>query len=148
MTVDSKGDDTRKNGRTTAGRFSSGNPGRPAGSRHKATLAVEALLEGEAEQLTRKAIEMALAGDATALRLCLDRVAPPRKGRTVSFDLPAVESSGDVLKALQVLMTAVGEGHITPDEALTVSSILEVKRRTIETVEIEARLAKLEELKK
>jgi hypothetical protein len=52
----------------------SGNPaGKPKGARHRATVAAEALLDGEAEGLTRKAIEMALAGDGTALRLCLDR---------------------------------------------------------------------------
>ncbi len=39
------------------------------GARHKATVAAEALLDGEAEALTRKAVEMALAGDGTALRL-------------------------------------------------------------------------------
>ena len=53
----------------------SGNPnGRAAGSRNRATLAIEALLEGEGEALTRKAIELAKAGDMTALRLCLDRL--------------------------------------------------------------------------
>jgi hypothetical protein len=57
----------------------SGNPaGRPKGSRNKTTLAIEALLEGEAEALTRKAIERALEGDMAALRLCMDRLAPPR----------------------------------------------------------------------
>src|SRR6267378_2403412 len=36
----------------------SGNPaGRPVGSRNKATLAIDALLDGEGEALTRKAIE-------------------------------------------------------------------------------------------
>lgn len=68
---------TGKNGRETDGRFAPGNSGRPAGARHKTTLAIEALLEGEAEALTRKAIELALAGDMTALRLCLERIARP-----------------------------------------------------------------------
>src|SRR5918998_3546498 len=64
----------------------SGNPaGRPKGARHKYLLAMEALLDGEAESLTRKAIELALAGDTTALRLCLDRLAPPRKGRPITL---------------------------------------------------------------
>ncbi len=61
------------------GRFrpgQSGNPsGRPKGARHKATMAVEALLNGEADAITRKAIDAALAGDMTAIRLCLDRIA-------------------------------------------------------------------------
>ncbi|WP_233999345.1 DUF5681 domain-containing protein, partial [Erythrobacter sp. HI0063] len=45
----------------------SGNPaGRPVGARHATTLAVEALLEGEHEKLTRTAIDKALEGDTTA----------------------------------------------------------------------------------
>jgi uncharacterized protein DUF5681 len=63
------------------GRFKPGNPGRPKGARHKTTLAIEALLDGDTEALTRKAIELAKAGDLVALRLCLDRICPPRKER-------------------------------------------------------------------
>jgi Family of unknown function (DUF5681) len=52
----------------------SGNPeGRPRGSRNKATMAVEALLDGEANAIARKAVERALEGDMAALRLCLER---------------------------------------------------------------------------
>jgi hypothetical protein len=64
-------------GQKQDGRFKpgqSGNPaGKPKGARHKTTLAMEALLEGEAEGPTRKAVEMALAGDTTAMRLCFER---------------------------------------------------------------------------
>jgi hypothetical protein len=64
----------------------SGNPaGKLKGTRNKTTLAVEALLDGEAETITRKAIELAKDGDLAALRLCLDRIAPPRKDRPVLF---------------------------------------------------------------
>jgi hypothetical protein len=56
----------------------SGNPkGRPAGARNKATQSAELLLDGEAEALTRRAVELALAGDGMALRLCLERIIPP-----------------------------------------------------------------------
>ncbi len=72
----------------------SGNPvGRPAGARNKTTLAMEALLEGEAEAITRKVIDMALTGDTVALRLCLDRLAPARKDRPVLFQLPKIARS-------------------------------------------------------
>jgi Family of unknown function (DUF5681) len=51
----------------------SGNPlGRRNGSRNKKTLAAMALLEGESEALTRKAVENAMRGDPAAMRLCLD----------------------------------------------------------------------------
>src|SRR3954469_24641742 len=64
----------------------SGNPaGKPKGARHRTTMAVDALLEGEAETITRKAVELAKAGDTTAIRLCLDRLAPPRRDRPVPF---------------------------------------------------------------
>jgi hypothetical protein len=69
--------------RDAKGRFAAGNPGRPVGTRHRITRAVEALLEGEAEALTRRAIDQALAGDVTALRLCLERLLPPMKSKTV-----------------------------------------------------------------
>ena len=68
--------DTKQGARFRKGQ--SGNPsGRPRGARNKTTRAVEALLDGEAEALTRKAIERALEGDTTALCLCLDRLLPP-----------------------------------------------------------------------
>ena len=60
----------------------SGNPhGRPVGSRHRATLAAEALPDGEAEELTRTAINLTKGGDMAALRLCLERICPPRRDR-------------------------------------------------------------------
>lgn len=66
----------RMNGRSADGTFSTGNPGRPKGARNKATTAALALLEGQAEALTQRAVEMALAGDTVALRLCMGN--PPR----------------------------------------------------------------------
>jgi hypothetical protein len=86
--------DTKQGARFRKGQ--SGNPsGRPRGARNKATLAVEALLDGEAEVLTRRAIERAKEGDSVALRLCLERILPPRKDRPVSFALPKIESAAD-----------------------------------------------------
>src|SRR3984957_8596577 len=74
----------------------SGNPGgRPAGARNKALLAMEALLDGEAEAITRVAVDKAKEGDPTALRLCLERILPPRKDRPVSFSLPQLGTVTD-----------------------------------------------------
>ena len=95
------------NGRDTAGRFASGNTGRPAGARNRTTQAVLSLLEGEAEALSRKAVEMALAGDSVALRLCLDRLAPPRKDNPVQFPLPRMSSAHDAAGAAGAALEAV-----------------------------------------
>src|SRR5690348_14063439 len=86
----------------------SGNPaGRPPGSRNRATVAAEALLEGEAQALTRKAIELALEGDTTALRLCLERIVPQRKSRTVAFDTPRIDRVEDLAGAIGSIFQAV-----------------------------------------
>src|SRR6476620_3070989 len=109
--MDKSQDNRRKQGQ-------SGNPnGRATGSRNRATLAIEALLEGEAEALTRKAIELAKAGDMQALRLCMDRLAPPRKDSPVAFDLPGTKSLSDAVPAMGALVKAVGHGDLTPTEA-------------------------------
>ncbi|GLT02742.1 hypothetical protein GCM10007897_41640 [Sphingobium jiangsuense] len=135
---------TASKGRDRKGQFRSGNPGRPKGARGKATLACEALLDGQVEQLTRKAIEMALAGDQVALRLCMDRIAPPRRDRPVSFKLPKVENASDHPPALFAIMGAVARGDITPSEGQAMAAMLAEHRKAIETADIEIRLAALE----
>ena len=139
----------RNNGSTTDSRnpdgtFTSGNPGRRKVSRHKATQAVEALLEGQTEALTQAAITKALEGDTTAMRLCLDRIAPPRKDAPISFDMPDIETPADAAEAARAILRAVADGGVTPQEAVSVMAIVEQFRRVLETTEIEARLAELE----
>src|SRR5271170_3942631 len=104
----------------------SGNPkGKPKGLRNRATLAAEALLEGEAEGLARKAVELALAGDTTALRLCLERLVPPRRNRPISFELPRIENADDAGRASRDVLAAVADGRITLDEAGEVMGLIE-----------------------
>jgi hypothetical protein len=132
-------------GETRRGRpFSPGNSGRPRGSRHKVSLAVEALLEGEAEGLTRKAIEKALDGDIVALRLCLDRIAPPRKDRTIHFELPPMEKPADAAANVGAIVGAVADGEITPAEASDLSRLIDAFTRTLVATDLEARVADLE----
>ncbi|MCH8112770.1 MAG: hypothetical protein IH905_12580 [Proteobacteria bacterium] len=132
------------------GRFApgqSGNPaGRPRGARNRATQAAEAILSGEAEALTRKAVELALAGDVTALRLCLERILPAQRGRTLEFDnIPALRSPADIVAATAELVAAIGAAEITPDEALTIGRVLDGHRRAFETEQLEDRLTALEQ---
>lgn len=127
-----------------SGKFAPGNPGKPRGARHKATRAVEALLEGEAEALTAKAVEKAMEGDTTALRLCLERIAPARKDAPVQFDLPRMETAEDAAGAAQAVLSAVSGGDITPLEGASVMGLIETFRRTLELTDIEARLKRLE----
>jgi hypothetical protein len=123
----------------------SGNPaGKPKGTRSRFARAAEVLLDGETETLTRKAIDLALEGDTIALRLCMERVMPPRKGRPIEFELPKLETADDLVSAIGAVLHACSRAQLSPDEASTIVAIIDVKRRAIETVELEKRLAALE----
>lgn len=123
----------------------SGNPaGKPPGTRHTATRAMEALLEGEAEALTRKAIELALTGDGPALRLCMDRLIPPRKDRPVAFSLPKLQRADDAVQATSAILDAVSTGAITPAEAAELGKLVDSFVKALEASDFAARLAELE----
>ena len=123
----------------------SGNPrGKPKGSRNRATLAAEELLDCEAETLTRQCIEAALGGDMVAMRLCLERILPPRKGRPITFTLLKMTNSGDLRAAALAILGAVSEGDISPEEAAAVVPLIEGVRKAMETDELSRRLEALE----
>ena len=133
-----------KNGRNTAGQFSKGNSGRPRGSRNRATLAIESLLQGQAEALTQTAVTKALEGDSVALRLCMDRIAPTPKDQPVSFSLSKIKNALDASEAAGSVLSAVSAGNLTPLEASRVMGLIDSYRRTLELTEIEERLRALE----
>ena len=133
-----------KNGRNTAGQFTEGNCGRPKGSRNKATIAIESLLQGQAEALTQTAVKKALEGDSMALRLCMERIAPAPKDQPVSFSLPKMNNSLEASEAAGSVLTAVSEGELTPIEATRVMGLIDSYRRTLELTDIEERLRTVE----
>lgn len=123
----------------------SGNPrGRPEGSRNKTTLALEALLDGQAERLTQRAIDLALAGDTVALRICLDRLLPARRERSVALSLPAIKAPADAVQAMGAIVAAVAAGEISPTEADAVAALVEKFVRAIEVSDLAERVAELE----
>ena len=124
----------------------SGNPaGRPRGSVNRSTRAAQLLLDGEATALTRKAVELALAGDPTALRLGLDRTVAPPRDRSVELPLPPIDSAADILGAIKAVADAVGRGGITPAEGFALSQMIESFLRAIDASDFENRLRQLEE---
>ncbi len=138
----------RNNGTKTRGRpFPAGNAGRPKGARHRSTVLAEKLMQDDTREIVEAVIMAAKGGDMTAARLILERIAPLRRGRAVSFDLPATETPADLLTALDGLLRATAAGVLTPDEAATIAGLLETKRKTLETIEIERRLTALENRK-
>jgi hypothetical protein len=109
-------------------------------------MAAEALLEGEAERLARKAIDMALAGDTVALKLCLERVYPARKDRAVRFPLPPITSARDAADIAAAVAEAVAAGHVTPGEAAEIAKVVDVYVRAYQTAELDDRTARVEQL--
>lgn len=136
-------------GRNKDGTFAKGfvaNPaGKPKGTRHKATRLAETLIDGRAKELVDKVVDMALAGDPTAMRIVIDRLCPPRRERTISLDMPSIKSATDLIAAAAALTEATAAGDVTPSEAASMSTLIGNVAKSIETVEIVARLAKLEE---
>ena len=110
--------------------------GRAAGSRNKVSLLAEQLLEGDAEAIVRKIIERAKKGDPVAMRLCMERLCPPRREQPMRLDLPEIVTSTDVHAAFQVVVQGVAQGDLTPDQAEHVTNILEFGRKSIETGEL------------
>ncbi|MVT52525.1 hypothetical protein GPL17_18760 [Bradyrhizobium yuanmingense] len=125
----------------------SGNPkGRPRGSRNATTLAIEILLDGQAQALTQKAIDLALTGDMSALRLCLDRIMPVRKDRPVTFELPTIKSAQDAAKVSSAVLAAVASGDLTPADAGEISKLIDTWVKAFETAELAERLERLERM--
>ncbi|MGA8583057.1 MAG: hypothetical protein WB715_04350 [Roseiarcus sp.] len=117
---------------------------KPKGVRNHATLMAEKLMQDDAEQVVRAVVEKAKQGDMTAARLIIERIAPVRKGRPITLDLPEAKTSADLAGAMASLVRAMATGEVTPDEAATIAGVFEIRRKTIESVDFEERLAALE----
>ena len=126
----------------------SGNPqGKRSGSRHRATLALDALAEGEADAILDAMVARAKEGDVPAASLILGRVWPQRRGRPTPLDLPPVRTPADLTAATGALIAAVASGELSAEEAQAVSAVLTVHRTALETLELETRIAALEAAK-
>ena len=105
---------------------------------------VDLMLERETERIILKLVEKALDGDMVALRLCVERLLPPRRDRPVAFDLPAMQSAADALNASSAILTACAGGTLSPGEAAEIMSLVSTHVRMLEMTEIEARLSVVE----
>jgi hypothetical protein len=123
--------------------FQPGNPGRRPGSKNRTTLVAEALLRAEEEELVRKAIEMAKAGDAQMLKFLLDRILP--KDRSVEIDLPPMSRALDAVNVLETITEAVGAGRIAPSEAVALQGLVMARARIMSEAELMSRLEDVEQ---
>jgi hypothetical protein len=122
--------------------FQKGNGGRRPGSRNITTVVAQALLKGEEDELVRKGLELAKAGDTQMLKFFLERILP--KERSVHVELPELDRSSDAVDSLARVIDAVAAGQISPSEAATLSNVLATYARTINIAESEERLTAIE----
>lgn len=108
------------------------------------TVLAEKMLADDAKEIVQAIIKAAKAGDATAMKLCLDRILPARRARFAIEGLPEVRTADDVTAATAAILAAVASAQLSPDEARDLAALIEAARKGIELVEFEKRLAALE----
>lgn len=122
----------------------SGNPaGRPSRARMAAVVA-EGLIGRKTVPLTNKVIELALAGDRAALRLCLERIAPRRRESPIALALPPIEGTADIGAAMAAVVNAAATGAITSVQADVLARMVTTFIRAIDVGDFERRLRSLE----
>jgi hypothetical protein len=127
----------------------SGNPtGKKRGTKNRATVLAQKLVEKDIKAVMGVISLAALAGDLTACKIIADRILPPTRptGRMVNFDMPSLKSMGDVTSALDSLLQAVSNGQISVDEANALSSVIERVGKAISESDLERRLEAIERL--
>jgi hypothetical protein len=128
---------------TTRGRpFANGNPGRKRGSKNRTTIVATALVDGEVEELVRKAVDLAKAGDVVMLKFLLGRVLP--RERAIKLDLPRMDFADDAVEALGSIMRAVSEGLISPSEGAALATLTNSYARAIDMADLVKRMDLLE----
>ena len=121
-------------GRDSNGRFTVGNPGKPRGARSRIAAEIDKLLEEGAEDAFRTIMGAARCGNVTAAQWIIDRVAPARKGRPLSFDnFPAINGAADFAPALAAIARSVADGDLSVDEAALAARVLREFLEVLET---------------
>ena len=98
--------------------------------------------ESEAEELVRKAVELAKAGDVVMLKFLVGRILP--RERLIKLDLPRMELADDVVVALGSVMRAVSDGRISPSEGAALATLINSQQKAIDMADVVKRLDSLE----
>jgi hypothetical protein len=86
--------------------FAKGNGGRRPGSKNQNTLILEALSDGDKEELVRKGVELAKAGNVPMLKFFLSRILP--RERSIRIDLRQMEFADDAVETLGSIVRHFG----------------------------------------
>ena len=128
---------------TVRGRpFAKGNGGRRPGSKNQSTRILETLSDGDKEDVVRKGLELAQAGDVPMLKFFLGRLLP--RERSIRIDLPQMEFADDAVEALGSIVRAISQGSITPGEGADLASLMNSYARALDIADLVKRMDALE----
>jgi hypothetical protein len=130
--------------RSADGKFLPGSGGRPKGSRNRATVLAEQLLEDDIEAVVKAIISAAKEGNTNAMKLVIERIVPPQTARRVTFPMKPINSVDDIADAFAGLWDACSEGGITPEEAAMLGKLLEQHKDVLKTRDLSSRMAAIE----
>ncbi len=120
-----------------------GGPGRARGSRNKATLLREAIGQADRIGVVRAMVKKARGGDVPAAKLMMPHILPA--GTFVKLDLPPITDAASIADAHAWVIAAASNEELSLEQAGEYSTMLENRRRALETVEIERRLREAED---
>ncbi len=95
--------------------------------------------------MVSKAVELALSGDATALRMCLERLVPAYKAESATVTLPALNNTEDITAQGRLVLKAIADGDIAIDDAATVIGAITQQSKLEEFGELKERLERIEQ---
>jgi len=123
----------------------SGNPkGKVHGTKNHLTRKCQALLSENGEAILKVAVTKALGGDVACLKLLLPRIAPSPRTPCVEFTLPPTDTITGLAKAVDSLLAATAAAELAPEQTRDLVGLLDIKRRVIESADLEARILRLE----
>ena len=132
-------------GRDVAGRFVRGTSGNPGGRPRRERIIGE-MLDHMAPEILARAYEAGMKESTADRKLILDRGAPVPRGGGTTLDLGGLGTPADCQAAIQRIADAMGAGDIAPADTAPLLALVETARRTIETVDLAARVRELEEI--
>jgi hypothetical protein len=128
--------------------FAAGNTvgrGRPKGSLNKSVAPAWDLLIKYQTHLMTRAIDNAMKGDKSAMRLCLERIIPARPDPSIRLSLSKIKTVRDLTRGGEVLMKAIGRGEITPTDGERMMNIFQGQCRIVREGDWEDRLVRQEQ---
>jgi hypothetical protein len=105
---------------------------------------VRELLEPHMDEIVERLVGMAKSGDASAMRLVVERLSPALKADGERVFIPELAEAKTIEGKAEAILNAVADGRVSAEAAAKLMSALEAYGRAVSVSEIEQRIAELE----